>query len=59
MVSVLLSLQVDGVIRWSYSVIFLPLWVWKALALIATIAGVIVFIKKKKIRCVSHSVVWR
>ena len=49
-VSVLLSLQVDGVISWSYGVIFIPLWVWKTLTLIATIVGVAVFIKKKKLR---------
>ena len=48
----LVSLRVDGVIEWSYGVLFIPLWLWKTLTLIAITVGVIVFVKKKKLRFV-------
>ena len=48
--SVLLSLQVGGVVSWSYGVIFLPLWVWKTLTFAGTVGGVVVWIRKKRLR---------
>lgn len=50
LLSVLLSLQVDGVISQSYGVIFLPLWVWKTLTFTGAVVGTILWIKKKKLR---------
>ena len=48
----LLSLRVDEVITWNYGVIFLPIWVWNAIALVGTVVGVAYFIKKKSLRSV-------
>lgn len=50
LLSVLVSLQVEGVISQSYGVIFLPLWVWNALTFAGTIGGVVLWIRKKKLR---------
>ncbi len=50
--SVLLSLRVDQVITWNYGIIFLPIWVWNAIALVGTVVGVAYFIKKKSLRSV-------
>lgn len=48
--SILLSLQVDGVISQSYGLIFLPLWVWKTVTFAGATAGIILWVKKKKLR---------
>lgn len=50
--SVLLSLRVDQVITWNYAIIFLPIWVWNAIALVGTVVGVAYFIKKRSLRSV-------
>ena len=50
--SVLLSLQVEGVIAWSYGLIFLPLWVWNALTFTGAAMGVVMWIKRKRQRWV-------
>lgn len=54
--SVLLSLRVDQVITWNYGVIFLPIWIWNATALVGTVVGVAYFIKKKSLRSVLNKV---
>jgi len=35
----LFALRLDGIIQWSYWIIFLPLWIWKALVVIGAIVG--------------------
>ncbi|KAM6949054.1 transmembrane protein 185A-like [Aplochiton taeniatus] len=37
--SVLLSLRLDGFIKWSYWALFSPLWFWKLLAVIGALVG--------------------
>ena len=46
--SVLLSLRVEGVICWSYGAVFLPLWVWKFLVAVGTVAGIVGWARKRK-----------
>ena len=35
----LFALRLDGIIQWSYWIVFLPLWIWKALVVIGATVG--------------------
>lgn len=35
----LFALRLDGIIVWSYWIIFLPLWIWKSLVIVGAIVG--------------------
>lgn len=48
--SILLSLRVEGLITWSYGAVFFPLWVWNVLVAVGAVAGVVVWIRKKRLR---------
>ena len=37
--SLLFALQLDGIIQWSYWLVFLPLWIWKALVIVGATVG--------------------
>jgi len=37
--SLLFALRLDGIIQWSYWIVFLPLWIWKALVVIGATVG--------------------
>lgn len=48
--TLLLSLRVEGILGWSYGLVFIPLWLWKLVVLAAMLVGVGVWIKKKSLR---------
>jgi len=48
--SILLSLRVEGLITWSYGAVFFPLWVWNALVAVGVVAGIIAWIRKRRLR---------
>ena len=35
----LFALRLDGIIQWSYWIVFLPLWIWKALVVVGATVG--------------------
>jgi len=35
----LFALRLDGIIQWNYWIVFLPLWIWKALVVIGATVG--------------------
>jgi hypothetical protein len=41
--SVLLALRLDNTIRLSYWIVFLPLWLWKALAVSGALVGTVIW----------------
>lgn len=41
--SLLLALKFDKTIQWSYWIIFLPLWIWKALVIVGCISGTVIW----------------
>lgn len=46
----LFSLRLDGIILWSFWIIFLPLWIWKALVIVGAIAGSLTFWRNPQYR---------
>ncbi|XP_046853288.1 transmembrane protein 185B-like [Xenia sp. Carnegie-2017] len=48
--SVLLSLRLDGSITWSYWAVFLPIWLWKLITLIAGVSGIVVWLNNPQYR---------
>jgi len=35
----LFALRLDGIIQWNYWIVFLPLWIWKALVIVGATVG--------------------
>lgn len=51
---ILLSLRFDNKITLSYWLVFLPLWIWKSIAILGAVIGIIVWIKNPDYRT-SHT----
>jgi hypothetical protein len=43
----LFAMRLDGDIKWSYWLVFSPLWIWKLLVFIGGFVGSIVWIKSQ------------
>lgn len=52
--SILFSLKLDNRITYSYWLVFLPLWIWKSLAIMGAFVGLIVWLRNPEFRA-SHS----
>lgn len=50
--SVLLSLRLDGIIKWSYWAVFAPIWLWKLMVIIGASVGTGVWSHNPQYRCV-------
>jgi len=48
--TLLFSLRLDNTIQWNYWVIFLPIWIWKALVIIGAIVGSYVWFRHPQYR---------
>lgn len=48
--SILLELQLDNVIEWSYWIIFTPIWIWKIIVFSGCISGTLIWINHPEYR---------
>ena len=55
--SILFSLRLDNRITFSYWLVFLPLWIWKSIAILGVLVGVIVWLRNPNYRVGNSSYV--
>lgn len=55
--SILFSLRLDNRITFSWWLVFLPLWIWKSIAMLGALVGLFIWIKKPEYRVSNSSYV--
>lgn len=55
--SLLFALRLDGIIEWNYWIVFLPLWIWKALVVGGATVGSCIWWRNPNYRSVAESTV--